>query len=87
MNIALMVDYQAVIKEAAIHLGTKPENLKMYSWYLMFSSTAGPRTGVIAGQAFTEFQVLGFEDKHTHTFIKYCDGVWKDWTGRIGVHW
>lgn len=82
-----MIDYQAVIKEAAIHLGTKPEKLKMYSWYHMFPSTAGPHYGRIAGAAFTEYQVLGFEDTRTATCIKYCDGIWKDWNSIIGGSW
>ncbi len=86
MKAAITIDYQAVIKEAALKLGTKPENIKMYSWYEMFPNTAGPHFGRICGQAFTEFQVLGFEVPH-RSFIKYCDGVWKDWSGQIGELW
>lgn len=85
MKPAVTIDYQALIKEASIRLGTKPENIKMYSWYEMFPSTAGPHFGRIAGQAFTEFQVLGFEQGTS--CIKYCDGVWKDWNGEIGELW
>lgn len=87
MKSLLMIDYHAIIKEAAIHLGTKPEYLKMYSWYEMFPSTAGPHFGRIAGQAFTEFQVLGFGDKLSGTYIKYCDGIWKDWNGDVEGSW
>ncbi len=82
-----LVDYNAVINEAATHLGTTSSNLKMFVWYEMFPSTAGPHLGRIAGQAFTEFQVLGFEDVSTGTYIKYCDGLWKDWNGEVGEYW
>ena len=87
MKTAAMIDYQALIKEAAIRLGTEPQNIKMYSWYQMFPSTAGPHFGFVAGNAFTEFQILAFEDELDYSYIKYCDGVWKEWAGHIGETW
>lgn len=58
--------------------------LSWYSWPELFSSTAGPKRGVVAGQAFTEHQVYGFHyQKEKEIFVKYCNGVWVEWDGEL----
>ena len=71
-----MPKLEEVIQEAQQKLGT--DRLMLHAWPEVFSSTAGPHMG-IAGQAFTTFQVMAFEDVYERKGMMWCAGLWKEW--------
>lgn len=75
----------AIMKEAAVKLGCQVSDLRWQSWIHSFGTTAGPRKGTIAGQAFTQFQVYGFEFNAPDGLMttKYCAGQWAPWDGKL----
>lgn len=73
-----------LLDEAATRLGCTADLIEWSAWPLVFGSTSGPRGGV-GGQAMTTFQCVGFS--YNGTYIKYCGGVWKSWSGLIGAEW
>jgi len=78
-----------ILQLAMVELLCEKHHLKWHSWPVMFPSTAGPRAGkgIVAGQAFTEFQVYAFENEYTGQRIKYCHGIWKEWSGTLDERW
>lgn len=83
------ISIEEILELAMIELKCEQRHLKWHSWPHLFPSTAGPRAGkgVIAGQAFTEFQVYAFENEYTGEKLKYCHGIWKEWSGAIEDRW
>lgn len=63
------------------------DNVEWFAWPQMFSNTAGPRVGVVAGQAFTKFQIFAFKSLNSDIKLMYCNGIWKHWDGTLGMHW
>lgn len=53
------------------------EELSFYSFPYLFGTSAGPRTGEIAKQVCTIFQVTVYFDYKNDKCAKYCNGVWK----------
>lgn len=82
----VLLDPAPVIVEAMRRLDCRPEDLAWWSWPHIFSSTAGPHKGRIAGQALTWFQVMAFRNCGTSdkSGLVTCDGIWRDWDGDIG---
>lgn len=80
-------DYKALYQEAAQKLNCTESDLRMYSWYECFPNTAGPHKDRIAGQAFTDFQVLAFSTDNCSDALMYCDGIWQKWDGRNMGGW
>ena len=60
--------------EASIRIGC--DDVEMFSWPVMFGSTAGPGGG-IGGCMMTTFQVYGFRDVASDKGVLYCAGKWK----------
>lgn len=81
------LSYDELIAIAAQKLKCQPKQIKFHAWYQSFGSTAGPHRGVIAGSAFTDFQVLGFSKEYSNEHIMYCAGLWQEWSGRVGEQW
>ena len=76
----IQTDYTEIFEQASQMLNCDIQDLEFYSWYKLFSTTAGPHIltkDMVAGQAFTNFQILGFINKRNRDSVKYCDGVWK----------
>ena len=83
------ISIDEILAIAAVSLECERRHMKSHSWPCIFGSTAGPRAGkgVIAGQAFTQFQVYAFENEYTGKRLKYCHGIWKEWSGVIDDRW
>lgn len=65
-----------------------PDSVDWSSWSQMFGSTAGgPHEGIIVGQAFTQFQIIGLKSSRTGVTLMWCDGVWRHWHGDLGARW
>lgn len=48
--------------------------LQYYAWPQVWASTAGPRKGVIAGQAMTTFTVRALIDEASKSSVVFCNG-------------
>lgn len=68
-----------ICQEAADKLSCNKWHMDVELNVVTFPTTAGPRKGVVAGQAFTDFICIAFnfDDKR----IKYCNGEWRDYDG------
>lgn len=70
-----------LLTQAAIQLNCSRDNLMWRTWMHTFPTTGGPAKGGLHGQAFSTFQVYGFEDSKTGKRVKYCARLWADWDG------
>lgn len=82
------IQIKSFIKEASLKLNCLEKDVDFCKWVEVFPTTAGPRWGknVIAGRAFTAFEIFGFNDKNNNdNKIKYCPkaSVWLKWNGKL----
>ena len=82
-------------RQAAEILGVPTADVFVHAWDEMFPNTGGParQRGMVVGQAFTPFEVLGFEADAAARKIKCCvyphnleRNVWENWSGTPDDH-
>ena len=88
-----MSEFDRVYEEAKYRLeANKWSTVFIYAWPEVFSSTAGPRPGIIGGAMMTPMQVFAFEyedgEKREVRGTVWCAGVWKKWDrAKDGLKW
>jgi hypothetical protein len=76
-----------LIAQAANRLDVPYHAVEWFAWPEAFPTTAGPSRGMIAGQAFTTFQVFAFRVAGADKGLMYCAGHWQDWGGAMQERW